>query len=245
MILRLLVALFLLPVMPLSLWGQQDFRMETEVFQGSAKNPVARHLLLYKDGLFYNFRQSETAEVTILDLKESRLILVNVEKKIKSTVSTKYLENSMASIRTHMSSKVERSDWNSPTRLSVEKKTATEITLSNPSLTYEISGIRPLSEELAEKYRQFSDWHTRINAVQFQIAPFARYQLNDQLAAEGLFPKQIQRVEILPNNQKQIVRSTHLVDYKILSTDSKRISSANNYAASFREMKLSEYLQQK
>jgi hypothetical protein len=76
--------------------------------------------------------------------------------------------------------------------------------------------------------------------------PFARLRLNAVLADRGLVPKTVERTFVRKqglSEQKETLRSQHLVNWRLSHTDRKMIDRASSCLTSFRTVTFREYLQ--
>ena len=113
------------------------------------------------------------------------------------------------------------------------------LTLSNGRVTYRVEGIdAEVARKRSLEYQQFADWYARLNAMrQGNSPPFARIQLNSELAARGLIPKTIERTIVQKRglqDKKQTLRSQHLANWRLSQTDRKQIDRAGTLPGRFR-----------
>jgi hypothetical protein len=225
-----------------------DFRVETDVFIGTDKDPVAENLTLFSDGQVYDFLLSGSPEITIYDPARGQFKLLDTERKFRSSVSTQQLLEIVEGIETHVAkgndgylkalvnpkfeTKVEQFEENDETRV--------RITMTSKEITYKVVGQRPQHAEAVHAYRQFADYFSRFNAVRLGgLPPGARLALDQVLAEKALIPIEIERTDSAPGRKLE-VRSRHLINWILSKQDRQRITDAGNYLAEFKEVPFDE-----
>jgi hypothetical protein len=206
-----------------------DFRVETDVFIGTDKDPVAENLTLFSDGQVYDFLLSGSREITIYDPARGQFRLLDTERKFRSSVSTQQLLEIVEGIETHVAkgndpflkalvnpkfeTKVEEFEENDETRF--------RITMTSKEITYKVVGHRPQHPQAVHAYRQFADYFSRFTAE------------------KALIPIEIERTDSAPGRKLE-VRSRHLINWILSKQDRQRITDAGNYLAEFKEVPFDE-----
>ena len=225
-----------------------DFRVETDVFIGNEKDPVAENLTLFADGQVYDFVLSGSKEITIYDPTRGQFKLLDTGRKFRSNVSTQQLLEMVeardaatlkgedpflrAIVKPKFETKVEEFEENGESRV--------RITLASKEVTYKAVGHRPQHAEAVHAYRQFCDYFARFNAVRpGTLPPGARLALNQALAERGLVPIEIERTDSAPGRKLE-VRSRHLINWILSKQDHQRIATAGNYLTEFSEVNFAE-----
>ncbi|MFN0020066.1 MAG: hypothetical protein ACKVP0_17540 [Pirellulaceae bacterium] len=226
-----------------------DFRVETDVFIGNDKEPVAENLTLFSDGQVYDFVLSGSREITIYDPARGQFKLLDTERKLKSSVSTQNLlelvegmEGAIAKggnpylralVKPTFETKVEEFEDNGETRV--------RVTMTSKEITYKVVGQRPQHAEAVHAYRQFGDFFSRFNAVRKGgLLPGARLALDQVLAERGLVPIEVERIDSTPGRKLE-VRSRHLINWILSKQDHQRITDAGNYLAEFKDVDFEEH----
>jgi hypothetical protein len=225
----------------------QDFRVETEVFVGKNKEPMAEYLTIFKAGVVYDFMLSAPEEITIYDVQRGRFILLDPQRNEKAEVSLDELRQLTADIKIAADNAGDenvRFLANPVFQVNVNPQQR-EVTLSSKPLTYSAKGKTPEEPGLARRYADFADGYARLNGLRLgNLPPFARMKLNEQLVEQGWLPEEVTRT--IPAQavlaKDQVVRSRHLYTLKVLPTDEKRIDSAIRYKEAFREVNIRSYL---
>jgi hypothetical protein len=76
------------------------------------------------------------------------------------------------------------------------------------------------------------------------LPPFARIELNRVLLAKGLVPEEVELTVSPPNrlvSRKTVIRSRHLLNWRLSNTDRKRVDGAGNELATFQAVSFQQY----
>ena len=117
---------------------------------------------------------------------------------------------------------------------------------SSPVLSYIVAAETPKQPEAAAVYRSFCDTFALLNSLLQPggLPPFARLELNEQLAKEGALPGGV-RLTIAPHerfgNREVQMRAGHAYTWRLSEDDVAKIERARAEAASFRRVDLDEY----
>lgn len=224
----------------------QEFRIETDVLLGDEPKPVAQNLTLFTNGLVYDFPLVGREEITVFDAGRGRFVMLDVQRKVKTTVTTQHLLEYAAAVRVH----AEKMDGafafaaNPKFDQSFDEANG-EVVLASEQLTYRAKGSKPKSDAVNQQYQQFADWYARLNGIRpGSLPPFARMELNDALAERGWIPEQVHLT--VTGNDRLIkrrveLRSKHRINWRLSKTDRAKIEKAGDYMASFQSVSLSEY----
>lgn len=252
------VAVLALPLLVAST-SAQDFRMETDVFVGKQKEPVAQYLTLFYGDVAYDFllksgsdalAANAVGEATMFDIPGGRIVLMDPARKVKTEIKMEKLLEFMYVLRERGT----RSDSKLPAELFLPELKTTHnedeniLTLASERVTYRATIQKAKTPTAAEQYRKFADWSARLNGLRpgNNVPPFARLVLNQELSTRELIPEKIERTIVFPRGltgKKSEARSQHLVTWTLSGTDRKRIDNAGKYLADFRPVSLPEYLQ--
>jgi len=239
-----LIALCCLATLASKAWGE-DFRIETDVFFNSADEPSISTLTLFRGTTVYDFMGDKNEEIAIFDINRGRFVLLDCQRKIKTTVTTDQLLRFSAALKAEARGET-IALVNPELTESFDKQTGT-LEMVGKRLLYKVKTIRPPSAEIVQRYRKFADWYARLNATRVgNLPPFARMQLNASLAKHGILPRSVERTisSLAPLGSKHHVRTSHLVNWQLTNTDRKRISRAGDYMASYREVSPASYWKQ-
>jgi hypothetical protein len=234
-----------MPVMPAT---AEDFRIETDVFLGAEKEPVAQNVTLFTGSLVYDFPLIGPQEITAFDVSRGRFILLDVPRKIKTTLQTQELLEITAAIKVQAQGMDGVFAFAAAPQLNrAVDESSGWLTLSSSLLTYRAKGVKPPRPGAAATYREFADWYARLNATRpGNLPPFPRLELNQLLAERQEIPEEVE-LTVEPKNRwagrKLVVRSRHIVNWRLSNTDRKRIDTAGSYMADFQAVSFQEYRQ--
>jgi hypothetical protein len=226
----------------------QDFRVETDVFLGKQKEPTAQYLTIFRGGVVYDFLLGDPKEVTVHHVQQGRFLLLDPVRRVQTTVTTDDLLRLSARLKAEaLASKDPDVRFLAEPSFDVTfDSQQRRVVLTSPLLTYEAKGLQPGDAGIVRRYRDFADGYARLNGIRLgNIPPFARMQLNEQLAQHGLAPQEV--IRSVPSKAafgKEVeIRSRHLITERILPTDEKKIGEADNYLQTFEHVELANYLQ--
>lgn len=221
----------------------QEFRIETDVFVGDAKQPVGETLTIFSNGLVYDFLLTGIEEITLFDRKRDRLVLMDTQRKVKTVLTMDDIVTFVAKMKAQLneeqrsflvgdadSAVIEQDGW---------------LKLGNDRVEYRATCVKPKDKSTALEYQQFADWYARLNAMRGNLPPFLRVHLNSEIAKRGLIPKTIERTIYEQNvlrDKKQVVRSRHLANWRLSKTDRKRIDRAGTYLTTYPTVTFREYV---
>lgn len=220
----------------------EDFRIETDVFFESSEGPAISTLTLFRGSTVYDFMENEDEEITIFDINRGRFVLLDCQRKVKTTVTTEQLKRFSVALKAE--AKGNTVSLVSPEFIESFDQQAGTLELVGKRLQYKVKTIRPPSPEIVDRYRKFADWYARLNATRVgNLPPFARMQLNATMANHGILPRSVERTisSLTPLGTTHQVRTSHLVSWQLTNTDRKRISRAGDYMATYRDVSPASY----
>ena len=223
----------------------QDFRVDTDVFLEDDEETFSEHLTLFYGAVVYDFSVKGPEEITILNLKDGKISLLDVKRRKRAHLTTAELLDFSAKIK-DIGTNNQAEDLVAP-KFEVEfDEGQNSLELVSRKMTYRATGIKPANATVATRYRKFTDWYARLNSMRPPNPPhFGRLELNRQLADRGLLPKDIERTVVLGGllRKPQKARSHHVVGMLISGTDRRRIDEAGGYLVGFTEVTLAAYIQ--
>ena len=223
-----------------------DFRMETDVFSGSQVDPIVETLTIFRSQVIYDFMGPNGEEITIFDIPRGSLVLVDTQRKIKTSISTSQLMAFMATVKSQPQTSAVSSHLLAPQFEETYEAAEQTLTLTDAKLTYRAKGIKPKHPEFAQRFQLFADWYARLNATRFgNPPPFGRIELNQSLAKHGLIPAEIERTVVVnaSADRTQKMRSRHLTNWQLTETDRKRIEQAKTCLENYPEVPPERYWQ--
>jgi hypothetical protein len=223
-----------------------EFRVDTDIYVGNQKQPVAQNLTIFTSGLVYDFPLTGPEEITVFDPAHGRFVLLDCQRNVKTTLTTPELLKFAAAM------KAQALDMGGVVAFAAKPQFEHHfdqkngrLTLSSDVMTYRMKGAKPKLESVVSGYRNFADWYARLNATRpGNLPPFARIELNKAIAEKGLIPEEVE-LRIAPKDRlvgrKLVVRSHHSSYWQITNTDRKRIEKAGRYMVSFQSVSFQDY----
>ncbi len=223
----------------------EEFRIETEIFVDDAKEASGETLTIFSEGIVYDFVRKGNEEITVFDQARDRFVMLDTKRRVKTVLTLDDLLNYVAQLRASLND--EDRSFLLGDEMKVEVGEDGWLTLSNGSVTYRVEGEEPKAKEAVANFRQFADWYARLNSLRpGNSPPFARMQVNSELAARGLIPKTIERTITQRRGlqeKKQVIRSQHIPNWRLSQTDRSHIDRAGRCLADYTDVSLREYLQ--
>ena len=230
----------------------EEFRVETKLYAGDSNTPASRNTTLFSGGRVVD-TASDSDETIVLDRAGGKVVLLDGKRRLAAEITTSYLLRFSQLLRDQLQRQAAAKDdplLKFVLRPAFEKATGEselDITFSSPLLTYRLRTTKPVQQEAASVYRSFCDVFARLNALVRPggLPPFARLEINDQLARQGVIPTSV-RLTIAPQerfgNREVSLRTEHEVTWRLSDDDLATIAEANRQMGSFRRVDLDEYL---
>ena len=228
----------------------QDFRIETEVFQGDSTEPISENLTLFSGNLILDFmlptdRSRFPEEIVVYQSREKQFVLLDTRRQTKAFV----LEGDVLRIIAAMQSSNIGEDENDflfhPTFDETYDPSSGLLSLESEQLSYHVKGHRPDDDNVLPRYFEFISQFARLNATDpRRMPPFARLKLNHSLKKFGFIPDEVELtlVPSLESHTEQIrLKTKHNVIWQLSEKDHQRVASAKRYWMEFEEVTLSEY----
>jgi len=229
----------------------QDFRVDTEVFFGTEKEPVEA-LTIFTEGKVYDFLLTEPREITVFDPGRGRFTLLNESQRVQAVITTQELMTFTFEMQTQATQAknsllafAARPEFETAFEDVMENGQAlVRVKLTGKPMEYVALGQKPEHVEAARTYRYFADWYARLNSTRTLNLPAgARLALNQALAERDLLPREVTRT-IIPSTRlekKLEVKSRHLVNWTLSGKDQKEIERAGECMATFQAISYDEY----
>ena len=227
----------------------QDFRVESQVFVGGSNSPASENLTLYQSGLAYDFQMDVTApgtplEIVIYDSREKKLVLLDMQRKLRTDIPDFELIKMLESLRESGASKEDANFLLNPELESNFDVKSDTITVTNDDMTYRAKGKAPENLVAMPMFYEAMDQFTRLSASDpKRLPPFARLALNREIRNHGLFPVGIEmsmRAGAISREEFN-ARSTHTVMWQLSRNDIARIEEAKRHWMSFEKVSIGDY----
>ena len=225
-------------------WGEQ-LRIETDVYVGDDTEPVSHTVTLFDRATVYDF-VDQPAQVAVFrppsPSRPGEFILLNPVTKERTDISTNRIAALMKKL-TRWAAEQE----DPLLKFSAEpefKETFDEqsgtLRLSSESWQYKVATVPAESAEMLARYREFTDWYTRLNTMMHGAPPPGpRLKLNASLQAHGVVPVEIHRTV---DSQSTALRATHLFSWRLSRADRQRLDDVHTHLASFKKVENEAFL---
>jgi hypothetical protein len=235
-------------------------RVESEVFVDGEKEPVARSLTLFRNGLAWDFLEqpkaagkgeSDLTEIVLHDPVRERAVVVDPKRNLKTQIDSLRLERLSASL----SAWARKSDdrlvrWaGGPDFGDGFREEDSKLELIGPRVRYEVEFAAADSEDDAQRYRRFADTAMLLKALLHPggIPPFPRLAINRRVAALGGIPAtvtlEIDSKAALVGARPQVMRSVHKVHPRLVAGDLQRIEDAEAHIAVAEQVDLAAFME--
>ena len=235
-------------------------RVESEVFVDGEKEPVARSLTLFRNGLAWDFLEqpkaagkgeSDLTEIVLHDPVRERAVVVDPKRNLKTQIDSLRLERLSASL----SAWARKSDdrlvrWaGGPDFGDGFREEDSKLELIGPRVRYEVEFATADSEDDAQRYRRFADTAMLLKALLHPggIPPFPRLAINRRVAALGGIPAtvtlEIDSKAALVGARPQVMRSVHKVHPRLVAGDLQRIEDAEAHIAVAEQVDLAAFME--
>jgi hypothetical protein len=236
-------------------------RVESEVFVDGEKEPVARSLTLFRNGLAWDFLErpqaagkgeSDLTEIVLHDPVRERAVVVDPQRNLKTQIDSLRLERLSASL----SAWARKSDdrlvrWaGGPDFGDGFREEDSKLELVGPRVRYEVEFAAADSEDDAQRYRRFADTAMLLKALLHPggIPPFPRLAINRRVAALGGIPAtvtlEIDSKAALVGARPQVLRSVHKIHPRLVAGDLERIEEAEAQIAVAEQVDLAAFMEQ-
>lgn len=228
----------------------QEFKVESKVFVGPAakdQQPVSESVTLFHNGRAYDFLSSPR-EVTLFDVTGQRIVLLNLERRLKTEVPTARLTEFVEGLRTRAAQADDAVlRFAAAPKFEIEQQTNQWRKFAAPEVTYRVQLAPAESEAAAKAYREFSDWSARLNSLlrKGALPPFPRLAVNAALERDGKLPGAVEltiAARAQTGGKPTVLRSEHTITWRLSGSDKKQIEQTGEQLVTFPTVSLDEYL---
>ncbi|MEX0641797.1 MAG: hypothetical protein WD468_03805 [Pirellulales bacterium] len=224
----------------------EDFRIETKIYIGDAKEPASEATTLFVGKAVYDFI-AEPEQVAVFRQpvagKPGRFILLDPVHNIKTEVSTAQLAGAMEKLRTWAGRQTDpflQFAANPQFKESFESGSG-KLVLASHVESYSVTTRRAEHPQALAEYREFLDWSTRLNTLlSAGPPPEPRLRLNESLDRHKVIPL---KVELTHNGEKEPIRAEHQFIWRLSNDDRARINDVGTSLSSYRPVLNEEFLQ--
>jgi hypothetical protein len=214
------------------------FRVDTDIYLDDTKPPIKRTLTLFSEGLYYDFEETESGQITVVDPGRNRIVLINKNRKVKTVLDTKQIQLMVANARAQADAKYASISKSEFVKAPYGKD---EAVVQNDFMEYRATTQQPSQPDMAKQYAEFADWSARLNAIyQPKLPPYLRLELNRLIAERQVLPSEVKR--ITRQGGRQMEASCRLIPVWQLSQDDLvKIARCGEMLAVFNDVTMEEY----
>lgn len=219
--------------------AQDHFRMDTQVYVGSQKEPVLELLTLFANGVVYDFQLSGTKEITVFHADQKRFVLLDSQRRVQTEITTKEIQDVILEIRDRIAGGNTEALFYPDFKVEYDQEDD-RLQFTHSAFEYRVQGTSPKFPSATTRYQEFADWCAYLNALRpGAMPPFARVKVNATVAEKGLIPVEVER-SIL-QGPKSAVRTVHQSNWRLSQRDEKKIELVAKYMADFKKVTPGEY----
>ena len=224
-----------------------DFRLDNKVFTNNSKAADSHGTTIFHGGMVYDFLGTP-AEVIIFDKPAGRFVLLDLQRKVTTELTTKEVAAFCERVQQLAASQKDPAialSANPQLHEQYDQQTGT-LTLSNQWMSYSAMLATPPNAAVVEQYHDFSDWYARLNTVlnPGSRPPVARVTLNQAIARQKAIPGEV-RLTLTYNKggavEQTTVRSEHQLSPTLSKADQEAIASAVQDRKTFKSVRFDEY----
>ncbi len=224
----------------------EEFRVVSKVFSGKDDTAISESTTLFADDRVYDFLSSPN-EITVFDFPRGRIVLLDLNRKLRTELTTDKLNEFTDQLRNRASRQTDALLKFAANPKFDESHPEGDRQFSSAHMTYRVHPTNPDNTNVVHQYRMFSDWSARLNSMIHPGAmpPFPRLAVNAALEQAGEVPESVELTLAAQNHlvgKPTVLRSEHELTTRLLSTDRKRIDEAGRDLVNFPEVSMEEYL---
>nr|WP_236696194.1 hypothetical protein [Rhodopirellula islandica] len=165
--------------------GSPNFTLTTKIYFAGERNPNSVHQNIFHDGVIYSVSESDPRFLTVFDLNQSVIVLLDQQTKTRCSVSMDVLTQLTARADATVTDPKRRERLGMNAR--VRSLGNHRYQMTYPGVRYEVEGVVPPSPAMAVANAQLVDWACRLNIARPRgLPPFGRMRLNDELWKQSL-----------------------------------------------------------
>lgn len=226
--------------------SSQDFRVDNAVYVVGEKEPCVESTTIFLSGVVYDYLKSP-AEQTVFDRNSGRFVLLDLARRVKTDVPLEKVTSLCQHLKTWAAGQKDpllRFLANPRFEQDFDRSSG-RLTLSSPSVDYNLTTAAAESLEISQTYREFSDWYCQLNTLlnPGSRPPFARMAVNEALEKHQQFPLQVELVLRLDGfpPKRLVIRSEHQLVRELVDADRGRVAQTDQYLAIFTPVAFEEY----
>ncbi len=208
------------------------FRVATDIYFGSQKEPAQQTLTLFSSGVAYDISHDDPNQITMVDVARDRIVLLNKQLQTQTTIDLKELRQYIASARKQAETTKLASYLIGADQIEV---TNNVVSVGDGVLRYQATLQQPREEEMAVQYGQAADALILLNGWRSGVPPYARLSLNRVVAEQKSLPEEITRTAS-NDSQSEVVRCRLHTNWRLSKDDEKKIADIGTMLVTFQNV---------
>ena len=223
-----------------------DFRVETDVFAAEQAQPVQQSLTLFVDGVAYDYSLGDPSHVTIVDVAQQKITLLDTEREVQSQVSLSDLNALMESAK-NQAATTGLAVYLADANIVDVDQANNRVTVGEKQLQY-TAKLEVLDDAtMVSQYRQFADATANLNAwLSAAPPPFARVALNAAIGNRSALPSEISRTAFAFDSKQKtghVVRCRLHTSRKLSEDDRTRIEEFRRLSTQLALVPIGEFVE--
>ncbi|MFG0265333.1 MAG: hypothetical protein ACF8AM_09295 [Rhodopirellula sp. JB055] len=162
-----------------------NFTLTTKIYFAGERKPNSVHKNIFHEGVIYSVPESDPRFLTVFDLNQSVIVLLDRQTKTRCSVPMDLLTQAAARADAMVTDPEQRESLGMNAKVRSLGNHRYEMTY--PGVRYEVEGVVPPSPAMAIANAQLVDWACRLNIARPRgLPPFGRMRLNDELWKQSL-----------------------------------------------------------
>lgn len=218
------------------------FRVTTKVYSGKSLDPSSKHLILFEEGIVYDFPQIDPRFVTIFDSGKQMVTILDRETQMQTSVTVDDLVKITAQARAAATTEEQKAQVGLNAVVK-DSRLVQGYSLAFGTLEYHMTGQKAPSAAVATEFAKFVDLAARLNLVRrLGPPPFGRLTLNQHLSTREEIP--LETILLVKRESgSQQYRSTLLLESVdgLSEEDRKRVKEVAGMRAIYRQVDLKSF----
>ncbi len=215
------------------------FRVVTDIFFGTKKEPAQQSLTLFSAGVAYDISFDDPNQITVVDPGRARIVLLNKALQTQAAIDLNELQRFIDSARKAAETSELAEYLKGADKISV---TDSGVSVGDSVLEYHTTLQQPREPLMAQQYAQAADAFQLLNGWRSGMPPFARLSLNRVVAEQHAIPEEITRTTSSGRGkQKDIVRCRLHTNWRLSKDDERQIADIGSMLAGYQQVTAAEF----
>ena len=215
------------------------FRVVTDIYFGTGKEPAQQSLTLFSAGVAYDISFDDPNQITMVDPGRARIVLLNKAQQTQTAIDLNELQRFIDSARKAAETSELAEYLKGADKIAV---TDSGVSVGDSVLEYHTTLQQPREPHMAVQYAQAADAFQLLNGWRSGMPPFARLSLNRVVAEQHAIPQEITRTTSSGSGkQKDVVRCRLHTNWRLSKDDERQIADIGNMLVNFQKVTPAEF----